>query len=534
MNSYSKNILPFDEVPQLAKTDVAYATGNPALDPFYVYEQQLDAFAAVLLNKERSTWPRKDLHTALRDQYQNLPPISDIAAQIESLLDENTFTVTTAHQPSLFLGPMYFVYKAITTIQLARAIQSKSGNNRHIVPVFVLGSEDHDLEELNKINLYGKKITWEPGLNGPVGAMPTSTLAQPLEELKAILGTSEAAAALIARVEEAYHRTDTFAEATQALLHEFLGKYGLVVLNMSHPALKRHFIPIMKAEILESPTFKIVNDTIAQLQDLGFKAQAAPREINLFYMGAGFRERIVKENDVYKVLNTDLVFSKSAILEELNQHPERFSPNVVLRPLFQELVLPNLAYVGGGGELAYWLERRTLFQYFGVQFPMLVRRHSVLWLDKDAQKKLDKFGFTPMAFFADTDALIRTFIDKNAAGEIQIEAEIAAMHRLFDQLAAKANSIDATLEKAVRADEVKAIGTLDQWQSRLVRAEKQKHEVTLNQVRNLKEKLYPANGLQERYDNFLPYVLKYGDTFFDTLLEHLQPFDPGFVILGEL
>lgn len=528
-----KTLLPFDKVPQLAKTDVAYATGDPRLRPFYSHEPKPDSFSEIIAEKEKVEFPRETLVEVLKEQYQAFPGHQKVTENIGALSDKDTFTVTTAHQPSLFLGPLYFLYKALTTINLAESVQAKNAGKR-IVPVFVLGSEDHDLEELNSINLFGKKLLWQTEEKGAVGSMNTTGLVPVLAELKIMLGESEAATALFERVERAYTEHKTIAEATQAMLHDLFGRYGLVVLNMNDARLKRHFIPVLKAELLEQPCFKIVNETTARLNELGFKLQATPREINLFYMNPGMRERIVLENGVYKVLNTDLVFSQNEMLAEVENHPERFSPNVVLRPLFQEMILPNLAYVGGGGELAYWLERKPLFGHFDVQFPALVRRNSVLWLDRDAGKKLQKFGFSPPEFFGDTDALVRVYVEKHAAGEVSLEQEINDLKKIFDRIAAKATVIDPTLEKAVRADEVKAVGSLEQWQSRLIRAEKQKHEVVLNQIRSGKERYFPGNGLQERHDNFIPYLLKYGDVFIETLKANLGPFDAGFVILEEV
>lgn len=528
-----KSILPYSRVPQLSKSDVAYASGDPRLTPFFTYAPTLDSFAQILSEKAKVEFPRADLVAALKRQYQDLPVLEKVAQNIAALGQNNTYTIVTAHQPSLFLGPLYFVYKALTTINLAEAVEARSNGEHRIVPVFVLGSEDHDIEELNKVNLFGKKIVWNPGESGPVGSMSTESLGGPLEELRAILGESDAARGLFERVEKSYLGKTDFAGATQALLHEFFGEYGLVVLNMKEASLKRHFIPVMQAELTDQVAFTRVNETIGQLSELGFKAQAAPREINLFYMKPGLRERIVLENEVYRVLNTDLVFSREDMLAEVTAHPEYFSPNVVLRPLFQEMILPNLAYVGGGGELAYWLERKSLFQQFGVMFPMLVRRHSVLWLDRDAGKKLAKFGFGPAEFFVETETLIRSFIEKNASGEVSLENEISAFKQVFEQVAEKAKAVDPTLEKAVLAESIKAAAGLEQWQGRLIRAEKQKHETTLQKLRALKEKLYPAAGLQERYDNFLPYVLKYGTGFIGALKEHFEPFDAGFLILEE-
>lgn len=528
-----KSILPYSQVPQLSKSDIAYATGDERLSGFYAYAPRLESFEQVFQNKKGHTYPREALVQVLFNQYKNLPTHAKVQHNIEALASEHTYTIVTAHQPSLFLGPLYFVYKALTAINLAEAIESASKGQKRIIPVFVLGSEDHDIEEVNKVHMFGRQLEWKPAETGAVGSMSVEHLEPVLEELRSILGESEAAQALFARVERCYQNQESFAVATQALLHEFLGEYGLVVLNMNDVALKRSFIPVIKAELLEQAAFHLVNQTIGQLTELGFKAQASPREINLFYLKPGLRERIVLENGQYKVLNTDLVFSETEMMEEVESHPERFSPNVVLRPLFQETVLPNLAYVGGGGELAYWLERKALFHHFGIPFPMLVRRHSVLWLDRDAVKKLNKFGLTPAEFFGDTDTLVRKFIDEHASGEVSLEPEIHELKRIFEQVAQKAKAVDLTLEKSVLAESVKAVTGLEQWQSRLVRAEKQKHETTLNQLRALKEKLFPAHGLQERYDNFIPYVLKYGDGFIAALKTHLAPFDPGFVLLEE-
>jgi bacillithiol synthase len=477
-------------------------------------------FQAAIADRAGTSYPRHDLVQVLEAQYQALSEQAAVRANIQALLRENTFTVTTAHQPSLLLGPLYFIYKAITTIRLAEQVSASTGHP--IVPVFVLGSEDHDL---------GKKIQWEPAETGAVGSMSLQAMPQVLEQLAQILGESEPAQALLARIRQAYTSANDFAAATQALLHDFLGRFGLVVINMNTPVLKRHFIPVMKAELLEQRAFQVVNATIARLQERGFKAQAAPREINLFYMTPGRRERIVLDNGTYKVLNTDLAFSREAILAELEQAPERFSPNVVLRPLFQEIILPNLAYVGGGGELAYWLERLDVFDTFGQPFPVLIRRNSVLWLEGDVLKKMAKLDFEPAAFFADTEFLVRQFVEKNAAAEVSLNTEADQLKQIFQQIATKASLIDPTLEKAVRADEVKTQGLIEQWESRLVRAEKQKHEISIQQIRALKEKLFPGNGLQERSENFLSYVLKYGDDYFDILHQHLDPFEKEFILL---
>jgi bacillithiol synthase len=528
-----KKLIPFDKVPQLAKTDLAYVMGDHALTPFYKYELRLDVFQQIVQDKSSASIPRDTLADALLSQYASIADSDDIRKSIEALRSTDTFTVTTAHQPSLFLGPLYFVYKAITTINLAEAIQAIMGAKNRIIPVFVLGSEDHDLDELNHVHLFNKTVTWQPSIGGPVGSIPTDTLQSALEQINTILGSTDFARTLYGHIERAYTEHATFAQATQALLHSLFGRFGLVVLDMNTPALKRHFIPVMRAELTEQVAHRYVTATANRLNALGFKTQASPRDINLFYLQKNSRERIVPEGEDFRVHNTDLVFSRAEMLAELEAHPERFSPNVVLRPLYQEMILPNLAYVGGGGELAYWLERKELFEHFGINYPVLVRRNSVLWIDRESSKKIQKFGFTPLQFFADADALVRQFVEDNASGEVSLQPEINDLKHIFEQLAAKAAAIDPTLESAVRADAVKQTATLEQWQSRLIRAEKQKHEVTLNQLRALKEKLFPGGGLQERYESFMPLYLRHGTRFLDFLKEKMLPLEQGLVVLED-
>lgn len=517
----------------MSKTDLAYASGVEHLVPFYKYDLRQDVFHQIIADKKQNPTPRKVLADVLRKQYQNIPNNEHPLRLIQLLEQENTYTVTTAHQPCLLTGPLYFIYKAITAVNLAEAVQGIIGPGGHIIPIFVLGSEDHDIAEVNHVRMFNKSVVWNPEQGGPVGRIPTHTLREALELTDAILGPTDNARKISAVIHAAYNGQNTFAQATQALIHSLLGHFGIVVLNMDDPDLKRQFIPVMESELKEQIAHQLVVETAAQLNELGYKTQATPREINLFYLGEGSRERIVKEGDAYKVLNTSLTFSQEEMIAHLHQYPERFSPNVVLRPLYQETILPNLAYVGGGGELAYWLERRRLFEHYGINYPMLVRRNSVLWIDRDASKKLERFGFTVDQFFGETEALVKLYVETNASADVDLGPELRNMDRLVHKLSEKAAAIDPTLEKAALADGVKMKDILNGWQSRLIKAEKQKHEVTLQQIRTLKEKLFPGGGLQERHDNFLPFYLRYGDRYFDMLKERLLPLEHGFIVLED-
>ena len=523
-------LIPFTQVPQFSGKDVAYATGDPHLCPFFKYDVRLDSFPQLIRDKQQDSIDRELLVRVLESQYANIPTQEAVLENIRALASENTFTLVTAHQPSLLTGPLYYIYKIISTINLAKKLQETYPEYR-FVPVFVSGGEDHDFEEVNHAHLFGKKLVWETTEKGSVGMMQTESLAPVLEALREVLGSGEPATQIFERIQTAYTRHSVYAQATIELLDGLFGANGLVVFNMNHPELKRRFIPIMEEELFQQSSRALVEATQLELEAVGFSGQAYVREINLFYLREQMRERIMPDGADFVVHQTDLRFTAAQLREELYQHPERFSPNVVLRPLYQEYILPNLAYIGGGGEIAYWLERKRQFEHFGINFPMLVRRNSVLWLEKSTLQRLEKLQLNLMDLMGDTEELIKSYVEQHSERTLDLTEEKETMSRIFDQVLKKGIEVDPTLEKSILGERTKLLNSFEQLEGKLIRAEKKKFETVINQIRGLKEKLFPNNGLQERHDNFLPYYLKYGTSFFEVLQDNLDPLKEGLVVV---
>ncbi|MEL7160902.1 MAG: bacillithiol biosynthesis cysteine-adding enzyme BshC, partial [Bacteroidota bacterium] len=426
--------IPFSEVPQFSARDVAYATADPALRPFYRYEVSLEAFAEVMRDKANDNTDRELLVRDLLEQYADLEHADTARTQVQSLLDESAFTVITAHQPSLFTGPLYFIYKICSAINLSRQLNERYPD-KHVVPVFVIGGEDHDFEEINHARVRGQTVSWETQAGGSVGALSTTSLAPALSALKELLGGDYTPWDINGRIERAYTGHVTYGEATMAFVHDLFKDTELVVARMGRSALKAAFAPMMEREVLEQLSHGYVEKAQSALTAAGFSGQAHARDINLFYLTEGRRDRIVESNDHYGVLDTDIVFSREALQQELRDHPERFSPNVVMRPLFQELIFPNLAYIGGGGELAYWLERQEQFAAFGLNFPMLIRRNSVLWIDRDSQKKLAKYELDYRELFREADLIIRDYVARESVNDLDLSSEWQQLDHLFASLA---------------------------------------------------------------------------------------------------
>jgi len=257
--------------------------------------------------------------------------------------------------------------------------------------------------------------------------------------------------------------------------------------------------------------------------DKGYKAATYLREVNFFYFHEGQRNRIEFSDGHYQVVDTDLVFSPDEIVEEINKHPERFSPNVNLRPLYQEKVLPNVAYIGGGGEIAYWLERWDHFRSNKIHYPALFRRDSVIWVDKPTINKLNKLGLAVEDLFEGVDAAISKYLSDNSDTAYDFEGALSQGDSIFKELTSYAIEVDPTLKGAFEAEHVKFQKSIEHMAAKLVRAQKSRHETALNQIRNIYSKLFPEGGLQERHDNFLPYWLKMGDDYLSVLLLELDP-----------
>lgn len=521
--------LPFSEIPNFSKTDIAYQCADKALRPFYKYPVEKDIFSQVIRDKSTEEIDRDLLYDVISDHYKRLS-IQEPAI-LKRIREPRAYTVITAHQPVLFTGPLYFVYKIASAINLAKALNSELDET--IIPLFITGGEDHDLEEMDHLHLFGKRIAWQPGQTGPVGRMSLDGMQETADTLFDILGTSANAEALKEMIRESMSDTATYADMMIKFVHALFKGTDLVILNMDDARLKRGFAGIMEQELLEHVSQEIVTRTQRKLEEAGFSTQAYVRETNLFYLLDQQRNRIEFNDGKYHILDTDLTFSVDEMTGELKNHPERFSPNVIMRPLFQEKMIPNLAYIGGGGELAYWLDRKEQFEHFGINFPMLIRRNSALWMNQGACKQMRGFELGIRDLFIDIETLVKSWVDRHTAVDLEVDEERALIEKAYEMLEQKSKTIDPTLSKKVGAEGVRHVKQFDQLGGRLMRAQKQKFEQTISKLRKFKEKLFPGGGLQERHDNFMPYYLQSGPAFLETLINDLDPLQKEFLVFLE-
>lgn len=507
-----------------------YLDQKPELKPLYNHFPTLENFEKQIVEKQSNfdNANRVPLVNTLKKQYQNIE-ISDSTKQnIELLALENTFTITTGHQLNLFSGPLYFLYKIISTINLTKELKSKYPSN-NFIPFYWMATEDHDFEEINYFNFKGKKFRWNKESTGPVGRLSTEGLTEFLEIYALELGSSTNAKTLKKLFEDTYLKHDNLADATRFLANSLFASQGLVIIDADDADLKRAFIPYAKEELVQQTSFKKVQKTIEKLAD--YTVQVNPREINLFYIEDNLRERIILENDKYFVNNTKTSFSEEEILSELEENPEKFSPNVIMRPLYQEIILPNLCYIGGGGEIAYWLELKSFFDAVDITFPMVLVRNSVLLATEKQVKKAEQLHLNWKDLFTKQEVLLNAVTHKISAFPIDLSAQKEILKTQFRYLYELAEQTDKSFSGAVKAQEVKQMRGLENLEKRLLKAQKRKLHDQLERVTDLQCELFPNNSLQERQANFSEFYLEKGEQLIPLLTQKLKPLETIFSII---
>lgn len=480
-------------------------------------------------SKEFTIEKREVLVAALKNQYASVSNKENAISLIESLSNENTFTVTTGHQLSLFTGPLFFVIKILQVIKQAEELSIQFPDKK-FVPIYWMATEDHDFEEIQKVNIFSDELIWESEQKGPVGRFDLDGLElvkNRISELYANNPDSE-----IHNLVKEYNGknlTDAMRNLVHALFHDF----NLVIVDGDDANLKREFSIIMKKELETSFSFEAVSKTNAELEKVGGKVQIHAREINLFYIEKGLRSRIEKKGEDYFIEEKGH-FKRDTMLNLLYEKPECFSPNVVLRPLYQETILPNLAYIGGGGEIAYWLQLKGVFDAVNTVYPLIVVRNSMMIIDNNTNKKISTTLAKLSDVFESTDALKRNYVEANAGEELNFDSMDNALNQLGELVVEQITQVDPAMDKFAAAEVVRLEKQIESIKDKLVKRSKGKHDAEMKQIEQIKERLFPNGNLQERTSNFFSFC---PDGMYSNLLkemyEAIDPNEMDFIVLIE-
>lgn len=513
----------YQKAGMLSKLTRDYLNGKAGLDKFYAFNPDLNGIQKAFEQRLKHPVNRELLVTRLSENYADVETPEAVQKNIKALGNEKTFTVTTGHQLNLFTGPLYFVWKILSAVNLAQELNSKFPGYT-FVPVYWPAGEDHDFEEVNHTYIHNKKYAWNTRQTGAVGRFSTDGLNSVINELHADLKTKLADIHLIEELRECLNK-ENYGEAVFELVNKWFGKYGLVVVNSDHAAFKKEFIKVAERDLKTNRANTLIEETAGELESCGYKKQITPREINLFYLTGDARNRIVKTEGTFRIENTDLRFSQSEIIEELHAHPERFSPNVALRPMYQESILPNIAYIGGSAEVAYWLQLKKAFEAYDVFYPAVLLRNSVLVLTEKAQKKQRQLGLEIKQLFWSEHELTKRAVIDSSDKILHFQNEKAELQKVFTKIKRRMEQSDKTLKSSAEAAEVKHLHYINNLEKKLLRAEKKKNKIVQDRIKALLAEIKPGDSLQERRENIFTLYCEFGQNIIEETRKKLNPLD---------
>ncbi|CAN5606764.1 bacillithiol biosynthesis cysteine-adding enzyme BshC [soil metagenome] len=524
--------LGYQQTGFFSKIVLDYINNEESIQPFYKHSHSLDGLNDAIKERVLFKTDRTLLYNVLKKQYAATATTSIVENNIESLLSENTFTICTAHQPNIFTGPLYFIYKILHAVKIAAWMKEKNPNN-NFVPVYYMGSEDADLEELGHIYIEGQRYEWITNQSGAVGRMKVDkALVKLMDQLSGQLLVHPHGAEIVAIIEECYAEGQTIEQATFQLVNKLFSDYGVIILLPDNAYIKRSFIPVIENELLNNFSSGIVEETAKGLSE-NYKVQATGRALNMFYLLDGQRERIERDGEIWTVLNTNLKFNREELIAELNNHPENFSPNVILRPVLQEWVLPNIAFVGGGGEIAYWLQLKNVFEAVNVPYPVLVVRNSLMLINKEINALIEKLSLNQLSLFTSELDQVNQLVKRDSTLQLSLTKQQQYQVTLYEELKTIAGKVDITLQQHTEALQVQAMKKIDQLEKKMLRAEKKKFEAQNRQLHKIRTKLFPNDNLQERVDNMMLYHAKWGKDFIKLIYENSPVLIQHFTVLTE-
>jgi bacillithiol biosynthesis cysteine-adding enzyme BshC len=444
-------------------------------------------------------YPRKEIKNSI----DNLAKESGVKKEvvfknIEIVENRNTFFVAAGHQLNIMLGPAFYLTKIISLIQFTRHIQSQYPEYTFI-PLFWLAAEDHDLKEISENYLFGKKFIIEIDKeydNTPAGDLIPGAFLKSLKESLAGFRWNEDQKKWLNFFIHVYDHSRNLTQATTAILYELFGDNGLLVLDARHSSLKKYALSIFEREINEQLIFNTLNQ-FKYLNPLP-EWPVNPREINLFYIHEGKRKRIsfnAKEKD-----RTDVFIPENKVnfLEEIRTFPEKISPNVLMRPLYQQKILPCVAYVAGPSEADYWTQMLPLFEQLNIPFPILILRPQYIFVNQAFHKFLFSHNISYSQLVdVEKEKLMRLLIQHQLPEHYFIQLK-NHLHADMNNLMDFAQKMDFSLYQYLESEKTKMTNQVLQIQEKLVRSVKKKNEDTLNKFSKIYDKLLPSGMPNER------------------------------------
>ena len=518
---------------RLSKTDhlqplvQLYLNGDASIKELYSHSMDIKGIGEMIKAREGFEH-REELVGILERQNGSIVLSESSRNNLEELRSSNTFTVTTGHQCGLFTGPLYFIYKIASTISLAERLK-KEFPGKNFVPIFWLHGDDQDIDEVDHTYVHAKKIKWEHGSTNrtPVGRLKSKGVSKAIEELEKML-KGEYTSDWIKKLNTAYN-LPTISDAIRYLANDLFGEYGLLILDQDDAELKRHFIPIIKKEVEENFIRAGAKSSAKIIRSTGNQPQVNAREFNIMYVSNEGRNKLESNEDGFKS-GSKKFGSKEGLFDSLASEPGQWSTNVLSRPLFQEIVLPNLAYIGGGAEISYWLQLKSAFEALDLELPVLIPRPSALLIWERPANWMKEWNYTEEDIFRDADELVREYVENQEELDIDVDYHLKRMKEGLEGLKAESLNIDKGMEQMFDAMEQQLDKMTEKVKDKLVKAVKRKNETSVDRIYKWKDLLFPKGNHQERVENISVSYSEHGRKLIEQLVETMDPLESRFNI----
>lgn len=507
---------------------------NLFLDYVYEFENVQEYYKHNFRDKEKYSHLfknisalRKDKHfnlsAIIRDQYSSLQNISEKTLKYISDIDkEKTIAVVTGQQLGIIGGPLYTIYKIITAIKLANQLRERY-NEYNFIPIFWLEGDDHDFNEVRSINLFDndnqvinfgyKEEISDDDAKQSIGKINfDEALNDFFTNYESSLRDTDFKNDLIFKLKEFYQVGKSFKQSFKDLLFWLFDEYGLIIFDPQDVQVKTLLKDIFKKEVNDFGfhTQKLIQVS-AKLEEL-YHAQVKVKPVNLFYHTDDGRYSVEPVDEIFKLRRKRKQFTKEEILSEIENFPERFSPNVLLRPICQDFLFPTGFYIGGPSEVAYFAQALPLYDFYNIQAPIIYPRSSATLLEKNVANGLDKYDLSLNDIFLGLDELKEKVIASLSENNVANAFEEAAkeIELIFDKIKENLFAVDKTLLDASGRYKDRVMSSVNELKTKAIKAQETKHETTIRQLTRLSNLLYPMGNLQEREINFTYFYNKYG------------------------
>ncbi|MFA3783112.1 bacillithiol biosynthesis cysteine-adding enzyme BshC [Melioribacteraceae bacterium 4301-Me] len=514
----------FAKLPYNQKLFLDYIQNNESVSKYYHrnYRDTSSYEEFFKLLTAKNNFNRENLINIIKSQYANNNPTQQTLNNIELLRSSNTLAVITGQQLGIFGGPLYTIYKIISAIKLCSNLK-ENFDAFNFVPIFWMEGDDHDFDEASTTSIIDNNnnvitLKYDDGQieeqnRGSVGEILFNrSLNELLNNLSNNLRESEFKPQLMTLLKSIYTEGKTFAQSFRDLLFKLFDEYGLIIFNPLDAEVKKLLKPVFIKEITEysSHADKLVERS-AELED-AYHAQVKVKPINLFYIDNNERLLIEPTDNDYRLKGKRKKFSREELINLLSSQPERFSPNVILRPICQDYLFPTAFYIAGPSEISYFAQITPMYEIYKIAQPFIYPRASATLVEKGIKNILEKYNLTYFDVFKGEQEIVNMVI--SSLSELNLDAifenTITEINSIMGNLNHNLVTIDKTLTDIIDKSKEKILQTIEAIKAKTQEAEQRKYEVAVRQVKKVSNALLPNNNLQERELNFFYFANKYG------------------------